>query len=94
MPVAPFAGVKPVTVGGVVSTAATVVKVEVALAASALPARSFTPLVPPVTVTVYDGTVRQRGGRRQSDGVIGRIVGDRRSDGRIARVLQRDASWH
>ena len=48
-PVAPFAGVKPVTVGGVVSTAAAVVNVQVTSAARRLPARSATPVAPPRT---------------------------------------------
>jgi hypothetical protein len=46
--VAALAGVKPVTVGG----GATVVKPEVALAASALPATSLTPLAPPTSTIV------------------------------------------
>src|SRR5262249_39698751 len=50
--VAPLAGLKPVTVGGVVSAGATVVNVEVALAASGVPATSVTPPVPPLTVIV------------------------------------------
>ena len=42
-PVAPLAGVVPVTVGGVVSAAAAVVKVQVTSAARRLPATSLTP---------------------------------------------------
>ena len=48
-PVAPFAGVKPVTVGGVPSTGAAVVKVQVTLATRRTPARSATPVAPPRT---------------------------------------------
>ena len=48
--VAPFAGLTVLTTGGVVSGAAAVVNVDVKLAARALPATSFTPVV---TVTVY-----------------------------------------
>ena len=47
--VAPLAGVKPVTVGGVVSGAAAVVKVQVTSAARRLPATSATPVAPPRT---------------------------------------------
>src|SRR2546425_3622757 len=49
-PVAPLAGAVPVTVGGVVSAAAAVVKVQVLSRTSALPARSFTPGPSPLTV--------------------------------------------
>ena len=48
--VAPFAGVRAVIVGGAVSA---VVNDQDASAASAFPARSFTPLAPPTTVAVY-----------------------------------------
>ncbi len=48
-PVAPLAGVKPLTVGGVVSGAAAVVKVQVTSAARRLPATSAIPLLPPTT---------------------------------------------
>ncbi len=51
-PVAPLAGDVEVTVGGVVSAAAVVVKDQVTLLASALPATSLTPLAPPLTVAV------------------------------------------
>ena len=50
-PVAPLAGDRPVTVGGVTSAAA-VLKVQPASAAKALPAASLTPLAPPLTVAV------------------------------------------
>src|SRR2546425_4099759 len=49
-PVAPLAGAVPVTVGGVVSAAAAVVKVQVLSRTSALPARAFTPGPSPLTV--------------------------------------------
>src|SRR5688572_5455020 len=52
-PVAPEAGVVLVTLGGVVSAAATVVKLQTLSAASALPATSFTPLAPLLMVAVY-----------------------------------------
>ena len=47
-----MAGVTLVTVGAVVSGTA-VVNDQTTLLASALPARSFTPLAPPVSVAVY-----------------------------------------
>ena len=52
-PVAPPAGLDPVTVGGVVSGAAAVVNVQVASAASRLPAVSAMPVGPPRTRAVY-----------------------------------------
>ena len=52
-PVAPLAGVKAVTVGGVVSTTAAVVKVQVTSAARRLPDGSATPLEPPRTRARY-----------------------------------------
>ncbi len=51
--VAPLAGVKPVTVGGVVSCAAAVVKVHETSAARRFPATSATPVAPPRTRTRY-----------------------------------------
>ena len=48
-PVAPLAGVNAVTVGGVVSGAVAVVKVQVTLATRRMPARSATPVAPPRT---------------------------------------------
>jgi hypothetical protein len=53
IPVAPLAGLTLLTVGGVVSAAAAVVKDHVKVAARALPAKSFTPFAPPTTVAVY-----------------------------------------
>ena len=49
--VKPLTGLKAVTVGEI--SAATVVKDEVTLATSAVPATSATPLVPPITVIAY-----------------------------------------
>lgn len=48
---APLVGAVSVTVGGVVSNML-VVKFQLKLAANGLPARSFTPLAPPVIVAV------------------------------------------
>ena len=48
IPVAPFDGVIDTTVGGVVSAAAAVVNVEVAVVARWLPARSAMPEAPPM----------------------------------------------
>jgi hypothetical protein len=54
IPVAPFVGVTPVTVGGVVSTGgAAVVNVQLKSAVMALPTTSFAPLLPPLTLAVY-----------------------------------------
>ena len=50
-PVAPFAGVNAVTVGGVVSGAAAVVNVQVTSAARRIPAMSAMPVAPPRTRT-------------------------------------------
>jgi len=51
-PVVPALGLRLVSVGGVVSGAAAVVKLQLSSAASGLPAVSLTPAVPPLTVAV------------------------------------------
>ena len=50
--VAPFCGDTDVTVGGVLSMAAQVVKLQVKLFTNAFPAKSLTPEAPPIIVTV------------------------------------------